>query len=787
MNKVILLALMMPVMASGQVMETFESGTAQNWVQYPEGHWNTETSEAISGTCSLHHSYDNTGSGNDRAGFALPDLHPDEGVVKWSFKIRYATEPSSSNNWSVLLMSDSDSASLLENNIMNGFVVGVNQSGYDDTLRILKVSGGNYSAIVNSGLNWQNDVAATEAVTIDVERSPSGEWSLKILRSDGNLVKNSTGDNTGYFNGCFVVSYKYTSSRDRLLWLDDVYIDGVFHEDIDSPEVITVLPAAGDIIISEIMADPVPAVSLPPVEYIEILHRSTDTFNLKDCFLSANGQHYPFPEKIFGPGTRMIICRAQDTSAFAKYGTVTGLASFPVLTDGGKILTINDNKGNLIHGLEYSSDWYGNDMKKEGGWSMEMTDTGYPFFTDGNWKASESGNGGTPGVVNSVSGKNPDRSFPGITNVFPDDSVSISLYLSETVFCLAGSKGTVYIDGREAAGIIPSDFLNMTYTVNASEPLQKGKIYSLDLVDDIADFAGNTIEKSAYRFGLPETAREGDIVFNELLFNPLPGDPDYIELYNTSDKIIDASRLMLVSVSETTGDTSATVDLSSEKRCILPGEYYVITTGSRRVAEIYLQSDADRIFEISSLPSMPDDGGHLILYNRDLTLIDEVIYNEKMHYSLLDNYEGVSLEKVTLNSGSSDISNWHSASELSGWGTPGVMNSISYGEPVADDIVALSATAISPDNDGNDDLLIINLKLTGNGNVVTVTVFDETGIFVKKLTDNSFTGSEASVVWDGTADDGRLVNTGIYIMLISVFDDTGKTHKWKKVCTVLRR
>jgi hypothetical protein len=48
------------------------------------------------------------------------------------------------------------------------------------------------------------------------------------------------------------------------------------------------------------------------------------------------------------------------------------------------------------------------------------------------------------------------------------------------------------------------------------------------------------------------------------------------------------------------------------------------------------------------------------------------------------------------------------------------------------------------------------------------------------------TGPEASVIWDGTADDGSPVDTGIYIVLITLYDENGKTAKWKKVCTVIR-
>ena len=71
-------------------------------------------------------------------------------------------------------------------------------------------------------------------------------------------------------------------------------------------------------------------------------------------------------------------------------------------------------------------------LKSEGGWSLEIIDTDYPFFGNGNWQASESFEGGTPGRINSVSGVNRDNTFSGIENVFPDDSITVKIRFSET-------------------------------------------------------------------------------------------------------------------------------------------------------------------------------------------------------------------------------------------------------------------------------------------------------------------------------------------------------------------
>ena len=58
----------------------------------------------------------------------------------------------------------------------------------------------------------------------------------------------------------------------------------------------------------------------------------------------------------------------------------------------------------------------------------------------------------------------------------------------------------------------------------------------MEVTGDITDFEGNTVDRKDFSFGLPEKAGNGDILFNELLFNPWPGDPDYIELYNVLRK-----------------------------------------------------------------------------------------------------------------------------------------------------------------------------------------------------------------------------------------------------------
>ncbi len=873
MKKVILLALLMPCVAYGQILENFESGSLTQWVQSAENHWKADTSGSLSGKFSLHHFFDNPESGDDRIGIRISDLHPAEGKVKWSFVVKHGYDPSSSNNWSVFLMSDSEPGLMSVGSGTNGFAIGVNLTGSDDTLRLWKVENGILTTVLNCGVNWQTTIGVSTPARIIVERTETGTWNANIYRMNGIQAGQATGfDNELFFTSWFGIQYRYSSTRDRMLWVDDISIDGIFYKDAIAPEItgcrltgrnsieivlseqpsedlmipgnfflnedgikplsvlktkpftyliefqndfknkshyslsvnklcdnsgnckkdIIVLFNAvwaerGDVIISEIMADPLPEVSLPGMEYLEITNRTEYSFNMKSWSLLVEYRNLKIPDFTINPADNLILCSPANAPYFAKFGKVVEIYQFPALSDAGMIICISDSTGAIIHGVEYSHSWYGDKLKSSGGWSLEMIDIRFPFFAEGNWSASVSAKGGTPGSANSVSVYNQDNSFSGIVNVFPEDSVSIKLKFSEPVFVLNEKIKSITVKDNPIAGLIAVDPIFREFLIRPAEPLQRGEIYDLKISSDLADFAGNRIEKFSFSFGLPEYSAYGDILFNELLFNPLPGDADYIELFNNSKKIIDASRLLLVSKDDLSQYLSQPIQVSEEKRCILPEDYYAITTDKHSISDTYFSSVPEHLFEATYLPSMNDDKGHLILYNRELNKIDEVYYNDKMHFSLLSDNEGVALEKSGPWNASNEASNWHSASESSGWGTPGAPNSVYVELPGISDDIVFSSSRITPDNDSFEDILVIKMNLTGSGNVVSVMIFDETGAYIRRLASNLYIGPEASVIWDGTADDGTLVNSGIYIVFITLYDNSGKTERWKKACTVIRR
>ena len=100
-----------------------------------------------------------------------------------------------------------------------------------------------------------------------------------------------------------------------------------------------------------------------------------------------------------------------------------------------------------------------------------------------------------------------------------------------------------------------------------------------------------------------------------------------------------------------------------------------------------------------------------MLMNQNGEVLDELKYQSNWHFQLLENVEGVSLERINPNTTTQNPSNWHSASATVGYASPGNRNSQYFqGEQTAGNI-SISPKMISPDNDGKDDFLNIHYQL----------------------------------------------------------------------------
>jgi hypothetical protein len=536
------------------------------------------------------------------------------------------------------------------------------------------------------------------------------------------------------------------------------------------------------------MADPSPSVGLPNSEWIELRNVSMDTINLQNFRVADNSsQSGPMPYYKLPPDSLIIICGTGGGAALASFGPVISLTNFPSFDNSEDLVILKAPSGNTMHAVNYNSHWYRNELKKEGGWTLEMIDGNNACNGSSNWKASTNHAGGSPGKKNSVANTNPDLDEPMLERTYFNDDSSIMAVFNEPIDSNSGSTKTNFsMSNLIITGTYPVPPLFNIVKVSFGDTLAINKIYELG-VANISDCRNNSISSTIKtKAGKPAAANERDIIINELLFNPRSSGEDYLEFYNRSQKIIDASMLHIAN-SNSVNVISNTRQLSVIPWLIFPGTFLVATADEVGLGREYLVSHPGWVLQVPSPPSMPDDDGHVLLLDHQGSIIDEVRYSHNWHFKLIDNEEGVALERIDPDGKTQDPSNWHSAASTSGYGTPTARNSQFKGIEDTESVISVSPGILSPDNDGRDDILSIQYKMTESGFMANITLFDINGRPVKLLVRNGLMGLEGYWNWNGLNDEGRPLPGGPYIVYSELFNLNGKVKKYKNLIFIARK
>lgn len=543
-----------------------------------------------------------------------------------------------------------------------------------------------------------------------------------------------------------------------------------------------------DVVITEIMADPTPQVGLPNAEYIEIKNVSTTGFSLTGWRLSdATSAATITANIVLLPDSFLIICANSNVAALSAFGRTLGVTSFPSLDNDGDQLTLRSSQGRIIHAVAYSSEWYQNEIKKDGGWSLEMIDTRNPCIGINNWKASTDAIGGTPGKKNSVDAINNDGTPPRLLRTYSLDSVTVVAFFDEPLDSASAAITANYsLPGFTIVSATPQTPLFDRVMLRLASPMQKRNVYSLTATN-VKDCKNNAIGTyNSAKAGWAEEALLNDIVINELLFNPKPNGFDYVEFYNNSSKIVDANKLFIAN-RNLTGAISSAKRISESSFYIFPGDYIAVTEDATALKNNYLVKNPTQVLTIASLPSYPDDKGTVVLTNLQGTVVDEVSYSEKWHFALISDAEGIALERIDPSGASQDAGNWHSAASTVGYGTPAYKNSQYKQPPGINATIEVNPKVFSPDNDGRDDIAVISYQVTEPGYVANISIFDANGRLIRYFARSSLLGLKGSWNWDGLDDKNQKLPVGTYIIYTEIFNLQGRKKQFKNTIVLARR
>lgn len=545
-----------------------------------------------------------------------------------------------------------------------------------------------------------------------------------------------------------------------------------------------------DIVINEIFADPSPQIDLPATEFIELWNTTAQRISLKGFTYSDLTSFYTFGNEWIEPHEYLILCARSDTAEYKKYGRVIGISPWISLNNTSDLLTLSNAEGMVIHSVNYTDNWYKDATKKKGGYTLELINPASSCISSQNYTASNDVNGGTPGKQNSVYLSNQTGIPLHLLAAALKDSITLIVHFNRSIDSLQAANTVLYsINNTENPVVVKVNAPDFS-SVELQYPSAfiRNKTYTLT-INTICDCEKNILKNIKTNFIYPAEIEKKNILINEILFNPRPGGYDFVEVYNNSDNTLDFKDLFLA----TTNDKDDIINIKTiTDTSILfkPKSYWVLTADPENIKTNYYTSAPDNFIKMNSLPAFNDDEGAVVLLNKKHERIDQLNYNKKMHFSLLKDTEGVSLERSFLNEETNKPGNFRSATSSVGYATPAYKNSQyidieNYTESSED--IALSTKVFSPDNDGFKDILNIHYNVNFSDAVANVKIYGDNGKLYKKLINNQLVSNKGNWVWDGTDENNNRVQSGIYILYIEFFDLNGNVKKHKDVVSVAYR
>lgn len=285
------------------------------------------------------------------------------------------------------------------------------------------------------------------------------------------------------------------------------------------------------------------------------------------------------------------------------------------------------------------------------------------------------------------------------------------------------------------------------------------------------------------------TPQMGDLVINEIMYDPAKGGQEFLEIYNRSENTLDLSDVYFTA-------------RNSKGEFAKRNEFRNAFIRPHSCAA--LCKDRDSLFVFHDCPpnssiwsgiwncALLNSGTDLKLamdIHIDSALVQTVVldslsYQPNWHHPLLTDTKGVSLERIHPDLPSTQPLSWHSASEEAGFATPGQQNS-QYRDIYADEnekkpFVWLAQESFSPNGDGFEDVCLLHYEVAEVGFVANLRIFTPNGLLVYQSPKNEILALQGELIWDGRTQNNTTAQVGVYVIFCEFTNPlTGRTLRRK--------
>jgi hypothetical protein len=645
---------------------------------------------------------------------------------------------------------------------------------HNEVIKLIAVVG-------NAGINPVSNFTLKTYLDVDQDSTLNGDPLISKFNFSGTIYKRDSARVE------LQISNLPSGNNQIILYIDfqpDMNLDNniaVIHLRVSYPE--------RAVVINEIMFAPVG----DEPEWVEIYNLNSQRINLKNWRIADALSDVPVARDDFFLEPLNYLVIAKDSSIFDFYNIPSKviISKFPSLNNDMDAVIIYDETGMMIDSVFYFGNW------GRSGFSIERVEFEEGSLDPLNWSIPADSIRATPGRENSVKPLQYDLTISSIylsetslkfgqpleitvvvknsgINVVSDFSIEIYLdidfdsTLSENDPLLAsgGFKGS--LEKRDSTAIklripeLPSGYTQLIIYLKFSRDMRS--------MDNMALIS--------LKVGYPENA----VVINEIMFEPLKGFSEYIEIYNRSELDVNLNDWRI-------GDMRNFNIISDSNFILKPGEFLVISSDSSIFN--YLDRSGDRDIKLVILNrdlGLNNNFDDVILSDPIGGIIDSVRYFSGWHSPIVPDTKGRSLERINPELPSNDGRSWSTSTDRTG-GTPGRINSIftELNSQPQEPNISISPNPFSPDGDGFEDFCIISYTLPFDEALISARIFDSSGRPVRTLANNEYSGKNGNLTWDGLGDDGRRLRIGIYIILFEARSDDGRRFQSKTVVVLAGR
>ena len=450
--------------------------------------------------------------------------------------------------------------------------------------------------------------------------------------------------------------------------------------------------------------------------------------------------------------------------------------------NSGAELVLSDPLG-VIDQVSYSSSSWGDSDLAASGFSLELANPFLVCDQSENWLPSISTIRGSPGMPNSVLDLSPDERGPELLRIRFLDAKTLELILNEPV---SGELGLTSLVVDETRGPDSVAVLGSRVFYFFKEDFELNQVHHITKLE-VMDCSGNLFEgELPLEIILPRQATASDVRINEVLFNPITGDPKFVELANLSEDYIEIGNWFLANWDEF-GTPDDLEQISDEGLILPPLGFVALTTDQIKLKTRYPKSANGLFYQMNQLPSFPIGGGVVSLLDLDQKEVEFFEFSEDLHHPLLRDPKGVALERISLLQSAEENQNWQSASGNQDFATPGRENSQILPTDLIEDLINIDPEVFDPEGSNGQTFTTISYSFDQTGWVGSFRIYDLGGRLIQSLAENVILGTNGFFIWTGTDSRGKRAKVGYYVLLVELFDPAGRIQIIKKTLVVGER